>query len=989
MLERDAALAALYHHLARCRTDPEQILDDEAGAAAERLAAASDPTTDLTAAHALGLYHCARWDVVPEGLDEDDAAAAIRYLRPVFHVSPESVPAFLHHVLTDGPPTDPADAARGQGIDLLSSYLHTGQLAQLTQAVDRLRATIATTTTDHPDRANDLNNLVAALSMLSEREDALTVLREAVSAGREAVALTPRRHKRRARYLDNLGGVLRLLAMRTGERAILREAAQAGRDAVAAATANHPLRAAFLSNLGATLQVLYQSAGELTVLREAVEISRDAVAAAPDEHPDHAMYLHNLAGTLVALYGRTDQATVLGEAVQVGYAAVAAVPRDHPRHASLLNGLAGTLGMLAENTNRADVLREAVRFERDAVAATPDDHAQRAGYLHNLGLMLRTLFEFTDELDLLHEAALAGREAVAATPDEHPERTTCLYDLGVALQTLHERTGTPSALAEARDCYRQAGDTTSGMTFLRLQAYQRLARLAGQDEGLPAIEQAIDLLEILAPDSLARTDREHQLGRLGSLAADAAAAALAAGRPARAVELLERTGGILSADAVGLRGGDHDRLRDRHPDLATRLDQARTRLVDLDRVHTTPDTVGFPHLAASRRAAHQDWVRALAEVRRLPDFADFLRTPRIARLARHAHDGPIVYVTANPTRGDALILTADPDDPVHVVGLAGLSERAVTEHANRLLSACRSAVTRDLAPPSARTAQQEVRAILAWLWDIVVEPVLSHLGHTAPPPADGPWPRVWWCPVGAMAFLPLHAAGHHHATEPRTALDRVISSYTPTAAARTSETDTITAPTAVIVPVPDLPGAALPGVAEEATAISALLPAANLLANPTHDTVLAALPHHHIAHFACHGRADWADPARSQLILADHATAPLTVTEIGALRVSAGLAYLSACSTSVTALRLVDESLHITGAFQLAGYRHVVGTLWAIDDRIAAEFAIEFYRRLTDNGGRAPRTDRSAAVLHQVTRLLRDRYPDLPTVWAAHTHTGA
>ena len=75
--------------------------------------------------------------------------------------------------------------------------------------------------------------------------------------------------------------------------------------------------------------------------------------------------------------------------------------------------------------------------------------------------------------------------------------------------------------------------------------------------------------------------------------------------------------------------------------------------------------------------------------------------------------------------------------------------------------------------------------ILAWIWDTITGPVLAALGHTSTPADGESWPQVWWCPVGLLAYLPLHAAGHHADVaagqpHPRTALDRVISSYTTT-----------------------------------------------------------------------------------------------------------------------------------------------------------------------------------------------------------------
>jgi CHAT domain-containing protein len=33
----------------------------------------------------------------------------------------------------------------------------------------------------------------------------------------------------------------------------------------------------------------------------------------------------------------------------------------------------------------------------------------------------------------------------------------------------------------------------------------------------------------------------------------------------------------------------------------------------------------------------------------------------------------------------------------------------------------------------------------------------------------------------------------------------------------------------------------------------------------------------------------------------------------------------------------IDESIYLTSAFQLAGFRHVIGTLWHVDDEICVD----------------------------------------------------
>jgi CHAT domain-containing protein len=102
----------------------------------------------------------------------------------------------------------------------------------------------------------------------------------------------------------------------------------------------------------------------------------------------------------------------------------------------------------------------------------------------------------------------------------------------------------------------------------------------------------------------------------------------------------------------------------------------------------------------------------------------------------------------------------------------------------------------------------------------------------------------------------------------------------------------------------------------------------------------------------------------------------------------AELAYLSACTTALTRPDLADEAIHNTTAFQLAGYPHVIGTLWAINDSVAVEIARKIYDFLSADAGK-PDAARAAAATHQCLRSMRDRMPDAPSLWAAFIHAGA
>jgi CHAT domain-containing protein len=149
--------------------------------------------------------------------------------------------------------------------------------------------------------------------------------------------------------------------------------------------------------------------------------------------------------------------------------------------------------------------------------------------------------------------------------------------------------------------------------------------------------------------------------------------------------------------------------------------------------------------------------------------------------------------------------------------------------------------------------------------------------------------------------------------------------------------------------------------------------------------VLKALPAARWVHFACHGVSDPANASASRLLLADHRQRPLTVVDVARLRLDeVGMAFLSACSTARPGGLPIDEAIHLASAFQLAGYRQVIATLWQIGDRDSVDIASDIYSALTARVGNT-----AAGAAHATARRFRSRWPDTPTVWASHIHSGA
>ncbi|MFF4940745.1 CHAT domain-containing protein [Micromonospora sp. NPDC000729] len=145
----------------------------------------------------------------------------------------------------------------------------------------------------------------------------------------------------------------------------------------------------------------------------------------------------------------------------------------------------------------------------------------------------------------------------------------------------------------------------------------------------------------------------------------------------------------------------------------------------------------------------------------------------------------------------------------------------------------------------------------------------------------------------------------------------------------------------------------------------------------TLDAVLAELPKHDLAHFACHGDIDFR-LAAGYLELAGGRLYPWDVMSATTPRT----VVINAClGVSVERIETTsDGAFGLHDAFLVAGARHVVGGLWEIPEWTARQFAASLYRHLAE--GR----DVPAAVA-DAQRDLRKVTSD-PFYWAPHACFG-
>jgi hypothetical protein len=286
----------------------------------------------------------------------------------------------------------------------------------------------------------------------------------------------------------------------------------------------------------------------------------------------------------------------------------------------------------------------------------------------------------------------------------------------------------------------------------------------------------------------------------------------------------------------------------------------------------------------------------------------------------------------------------------------------------------------------------------SWMWDSIAGPVLKELGLTETPAGDSSvWPRVWWCPTGALTVLPLHTAGYHGDSQDgsaRTVLDRVVSSYTPSLRALLDARDPgrqISAADDVLdrmllVSVGDAHGQIPLQVEGERDVLLDLLSdsVTDLLdEEATREAVRAELTKHRWVHFSCHGDQDLLDPSTGGLWLYDE---KLTIADISAARFHGDYVGLSACKTAVGGIELLDEAITLAAALHYMGYRHVVATLWSVEQQASEDVFTAVYRRIAADGRLRP--ELAAVGLHDAVRELREQYRDSPQLWTPFTHTG-
>ncbi|RYP14182.1 hypothetical protein DL765_006543 [Monosporascus sp. GIB2] len=885
------------------------------------------------------------------------------------------------------------------------------------EATQVAKAYIGTRPAGSPEQVTLLSELASSLLEWSKRTKATADIAETIRVTRHAVELTPLTHPKRIARLMQLGRCLLLWSPDVGTVAELEEDVAMIRTVVGLAPDDFYIQGKPLFSLPNCLWWFYEMTGTMEYLDEAIQILRRAVSVVPEGNPSIFLHLDWLALMLCFRYTQTRALSDLKESVKIAERVADITPLDHPERGDRLQVLATLMDALAGREKEATAIQNALTISREVLCSIPEGHPNRAyhiiqlstklihsyrangdeehleeaiqrtreaidlvlednaalsTYSADLSSMLHDRYILRDDIKDLDEAVSAARRAVAARLNEGFGQSGRSLKLARLLLERAWQTKSQEDFAEANAILGSVLDrsATSNLADIEvLYAGRLLANNEMAKENWPrafeVLNQLIDLIPRWVPRSLELSDKQFSLAFIFGIASDAATAAIRAKKnPFVALELLERSRGVLGTSLEEMRRIDIPAFQQAHPDLAERFQRLREQLQEHDGLERqfanlelqSPDEDSSDDSPDpdQRNNAGNELSILIDEIRQLPGMEGLFGTPSRAETQNAASQGPIVIINVCQSGCDAILVE---QDQVRTLPLDRLSWDDISKRARE----------GSMGSPNS----------LEWLWDTTMDPILTALGFTEPV-IGNQWPHVWWIPTGHLTKFPIHAAGYH-GVRGKSVLDRVMSSYSSSVKAIINgrrRRPEVTGPgKALLIAIRN---AGLPFAIKEVQMLDELCRTMQLEpSDPEHrkQEILKHLQECRVFHFAGHGYTHASDPSKSHLRLEGGHEDSIRVSDLLNINLHKQppfLAYLSACGTGqMKADELIDESIHLISGCQLAGFRHVIGTLWEVNDTICVDMARGIYEGMRDGN----MSDESVCLgLHNASRRLRDRW---------------
>ena len=897
----------------------------------------------------------------------------------------------------------------GLGLALYNKYLLTGAVGDLDEALQISREAAEGVLDGDEAQAAVLMNLGLKLAARFDLLEHDVDIEEAIDFGHKAVKAATNDHDR-LRFLNNLATFYCSRYEAVGNVADMDATVNIGRQVLEERSDDDYAKYAYLGNLSSWLQDRYDATGALIDLQESIDYGQQSVLDDSAPRMDQVINQNNLAERLSRWYTRTKEVNSLDEAIALMRKVIDRAGSQHPMRANYINNLGNYLGTKFNHSKHYEDINEAILLGNQILEDTPSNVPARANFLNSQGSRYHDKYTESSSREDLDNAIMFTREATKMVDPRHPTAVIFRNNLGMLLRERFQKYNTNEDRDEAKICLQEALDHQAGPLIARIQAGMLGGRLHAEDREWTAsfkvLQAAVILLRRVSPRSIARDDQQQNLRGLSGISALACSVALEAGKTAsESLEILESGRAIISGLSTQMNE-DVSKLLVLRPEICARYKDLREKALSSSRVDVENDTDEkgnrtnqFPEklLSGGRQPAYEATRKLFGvleeldkiedEVRAIPGLDRFQLPPSSDQIMSMASRGPIVCFNVTEFRSDAILIT---QTGISTIDLTNLLYSDLESKAELL--AGKNKVTAGNYLGSKAERNRLLLDSLEWLWEVAVKPVLKILNLlTSPDSEPRDLPRIYWMASGQMGMMPIHAAGIHDRGSTENTMSHVVSTYLTTLKAfayaleRSSKQIKFHEQRILVVAMPKTPGKRPIKAMEEADALKKVYarfdaPSPNILIQPSKSNAKENIAHSTIAHFACHGNSDAANPSRGGLFLGnENATIAehLSIAELSGMRPQdAQLVYLSACSTAENlAEELVDEMIHTASSFQLLGFPHVIGTMWEAGNNDAIKIAEEFYRNLLEKSSRRVDGDFSLDVafsLHKSVQMLRE-----------------
>lgn len=313
--------------------------------------------------------------------------------------------------------------------NLAQLYNSTGAFAKAVPfQQEALEANVKMLGLEHAHTAACLSNLAGLEKALGSYDKAEELNRQALAIRRKVLG---DEHPDTALSLLNLGLVLQIKGDLVNAEPLYQQSLEIRKKLLGP---EHPETATCLNNLGALYSEMGDFAQAELLLTQALELTRKTLG---DEHLDTAVRLNNLASIHQSTHDYGKSIAPLEQALAIQ---VRILGQSHPRTATTIHNLAFSYQSLGEFAKAEPLMRQAMELHRQALG---DEHPETASIVRNCGFLLMRLGKYHEAELLLRQALESHRKVLG---NAHATTATSLNKLAI-LYLLKEDYGQGELLA--------------------------------------------------------------------------------------------------------------------------------------------------------------------------------------------------------------------------------------------------------------------------------------------------------------------------------------------------------------------------------------------------------------------------------------------------------------------------------------------------------------------------------------------------------------